>query len=416
MINFESLVKESIQNDMVDNPCLVGIHNQGWNCYINSVLQVLSSDILLIENISNQSKEDQEIIDLIIKYNLKISNNNDEVIKKIKLMLETKKNPEDESDLSLKELELLDFMDKKFYKVFSYINFRDTLLSLFKDRDKTMDVSTLLNLNNLITKNTNWYHLFMGRQNDPHEFLSYIQDLFHEMKFKKPNINFDAIYPKGNSIKDKIRKVYIDDFKKRCENKYSMINNNYEYYNLTVIKCGQCKYENLNASPYYTLSLPIPNDDSVSIFNCLNNINLPEELDGYRCEKCKNTSGNFLEKKMITTPKVLVLQLKRFESDMFGNLQKKNTTVDYPIHLNLNEYCFSNSSISNNKFTLFGVICHYGNLNGGHYICYTRRIRNINNEHVYTPWYKCNDERVDKVNEDEVFNHKLAYILFYHRI
>ena len=40
MINFESLVKESIQNDMVDNPCLVGIHNPGWNCYINSVLQI----------------------------------------------------------------------------------------------------------------------------------------------------------------------------------------------------------------------------------------------------------------------------------------------------------------------------------------------------------------------------------------
>ena len=65
------------------------------------------------------------------------------------------------------------------------------------------------------------------------------------MKFKKPAINFDAIYPTGNSIKDKIRKVYIDDFKKRCENKYSMINNIYEYYNLTVIKCGQCKFENL---------------------------------------------------------------------------------------------------------------------------------------------------------------------------
>ena len=52
-------------------------------------------------------------------------------------------------------------MDKNFNKVFSYINFRDTLL-LFKDRDKTMDISTLLNLNNLITKGTNWHHLFMG--------------------------------------------------------------------------------------------------------------------------------------------------------------------------------------------------------------------------------------------------------------
>ena len=76
-----------------------------------------------------------------------------------------------------------------------------------------------------------------------------------------------------------------------------MVNNIYEYYNLTVIKCAKCKHENLNASPYSTLSLPIPNNDSISIFNCLNNISLPEELDGYKCDKCKNDEGNFMEKK-----------------------------------------------------------------------------------------------------------------------
>ena len=81
----------------------------------------------------------------------------------------------------------------------------------------------------------------------------------------------------------------------------------------------------------------------------------------------------------------------------------------------MNEYCFNNTG-NNNKFKLFGVICHYGNLHGGHYICYTRRIRHINGEYMYTPWYKCNDEIVNEVTEDEVINNKLAYILFYHRI
>ena len=123
-----------------------------------------------------------------------------------------------------------------------------------------------------------------------------------------------------------------------------------------------------------------------------------------------------MEKKMITTPKVLILHLKRFESDMFGNLQKKNTIVDYPEHLNLNEYCFNSSGNHSNKFTLFGVICHFGNLNGGHYINYTRRIRHINDEHIYTPWYRCNDEVVNPVSQDEVVNNKLAYILLYHRV
>ena len=101
---------------------------------------------------------------------------------------------------------------------------------------------------------------------------------------------------------------------------------------------------------------------------------------------------------------------------MFGNLQKKNTVVDYPEHLNLNEYCFNNRDSHSNKFVLFGVICHFGNLNGGHYINYTRRIRHINGEYIYTPWYRCNDEVVNQVSQEEVINNKLAYILFYHRI
>ena len=37
MINYESLIKESLQNDSIENPCLMGINNMGWNCYINSV-------------------------------------------------------------------------------------------------------------------------------------------------------------------------------------------------------------------------------------------------------------------------------------------------------------------------------------------------------------------------------------------
>lgn len=423
MSNYESIIKESLQNDSIDNPCLMGIKNMGWNCYINSVLQVLASDILLIESLVNFNKNEQDLIDLILKYDLRFCANNDVIIDKIKKMISTKKSVEGEK-LSTNELELLKYMEAHFLNVFCYIHIKKLLIRLFSDRDRDRDgnrneecsISNLIELLNLTTQDTPWNHLFIGRQNDPHEFLSYIQEVLHDTLYKKPTINFDAIYPKGDSVKDKIKKVYIDDFKRRCKDKYSIVNNIYEYYNLTVIKCASCKHENLNASPYCTLSLPIPNNESISIFNCLNNLSLPEELDGYKCDKCKNDKGNFMEKKMITTPKVLILHLKRFESDMFGNLQKKNTIVDYPEHLNLNEYCFNNSGNLSNKFALFGVICHFGNLNGGHYISYTRRIRNINNQYIYTPWYRCNDEMVNPVTQDEVINNKLAYILFYHRI
>ena len=102
-MNYENLIKESIQNDSIDEPLLVGIKNIGWNCYMNSVLQILSSDILLIQNLVNYSKDDQEVINLIMKYDLKISNDNDDVINKIKDMLSTGKNPTNGENISSDE-------------------------------------------------------------------------------------------------------------------------------------------------------------------------------------------------------------------------------------------------------------------------------------------------------------------------
>ena len=145
MINYESLIKESLQNDSIENPCLMGINNMGWNCYINSVLQVLASDILLIESFINFSKEDQAIINLIVKYDLRISNNNDEVIKKIKRMISTGKNDESE-DLPKRELDLLKYLESHFLNIFVYIHLRDVLLDLFKERNKTLNPYKLIEL------------------------------------------------------------------------------------------------------------------------------------------------------------------------------------------------------------------------------------------------------------------------------
>ena len=92
MINYENLIKESISNDRNDKVVLPGIHNRGWNCYINSALQVLASDIVLVENLTKNSDEDQEFIDLILKYKLQLSGTadlNDKAKEKIKKMVDT---------------------------------------------------------------------------------------------------------------------------------------------------------------------------------------------------------------------------------------------------------------------------------------------------------------------------------------
>lgn len=423
MVEIESLrdltrVTLENQNNNGDNPVLVGIHTFGWNCYINAILQGLSSDILLIESLMKYNDEDKRMIEIIIKYNLKFSNDNTETKLKIENMLETKINPDTNETIPEEDIKPLEFLSKKYSNIFICINFKDLLIKMYCERNKTMDLSSFIGVNKIANLNTCWSNLFMGQQNDPHELLSYLQNLIQETKYKPITMNFDAIYPSGDSRESKIQRAYIDDFKSRFKDKYSIINNIYDYYNLTIIKCNKCGHEIFNTAPYSNLSLPIPDDESISVFDCLNLLSKPEKLDDYKCESCGNTQCNFLEKRMITTPKVLILHLKRFESDMFGRLSKKNNKVDYPLILNLNDYCLGNMNRNTgHNFSLFTVICHSGILSGGHYISYTRRLIKDNNEKIsYTPWFKCNDETITRVDESEVINHGLAYILFYHKI
>jgi ubiquitin C-terminal hydrolase len=423
MVDIESLNKlkqitEENEINNGDNSVLAGIHSFGWNCYLNSILQALSSDILLIEGLLKYNDEDKKMIELIIKYNLKFSDDNSDTKLKIKKILETNKNPDTDNDILFEEKPLLEFLFKNYNNVFICINMKDLLVKMYSERNKTMDLSNFISVNRIANQNNIWSNLFIGQQNDPHELLSYLQNLIQETKYKSIQIDFNAIYPTDDSRESKIKRTYIDDFKSRFKNKYSIINNIYDYYTLSIIKCSKCEHEIFNTSPYSNLSLPIPNDNSISIFDCLNLLSRPERLDDYKCENCNNRDGNYLEKQMITTPKILILHLKRFESNMFGNLCKKNNKVDYPMTLNLNNYCIGNiNNTSGHNFMLFSVICHSGNLSSGHYISYTRRLfKDSNDNYQYTPWYKCNDETVTKVDESEVINHNLAYILFYHKI
>lgn len=69
---------------------------------------------------------------------------------------------------------------------------------------------------------------------------------------------------------------------------------------------------------------------------------------------------------------------------------------------------------SSNEYTLFAVLSHFGtSLSNGHYIAYI----NKSLEENVQGWVKFNDEYVEKVKEEEVFdgNSSKAYMLVYVR-
>ena len=87
-------------------------------------------------------------------------------------------------------------------------------------------------------------------------------------------------------------------------------------------------------------------------------------------------------------PQILVIHLKRW-LDLNKNRQ----------HVNFDEKL----EINKNKYELFGIINHEGNLFGGHYYAYIKK-----NE-----WYEFNDTTVKPIQN---FNNDKNYCLFYRKI
>lgn len=106
--------------------------------------------------------------------------------------------------------------------------------------------------------------------------------------------------------------------------------------------------------------------------------------------------------------------------------QKLQTFVDFPLNeLNLKPYIYHNQidningpfNANNATFDLYGVVNHYGTLEGGHYTSYCRvgcdfdRGLTVNGKRSRT-WVKFDDHEVTDISPVDVKTQG-AYILFY---
>ena len=129
--------------------------------------------------------------------------------------------------------------------------------------------------------------------------------------------------------------------------------------------------------------------------------------DQWYCSKCKEHRDAYKKLDLYMTPKILMLQLKRFTSKKgasnsgksgFFNLayaqicqqEKVDEPVDFPIEgLDIQKYTkldHKDAGISS-QYDLFGVVNHFGSLNGGHY---TATCKNS----IDDSWYYFNDSSV----------------------
>ncbi|GAB5372492.1 hypothetical protein AAMO2058_001670400 [Amorphochlora amoebiformis] len=145
----------------------------------------------------------------------------------------------------------------------------------------------------------------------------------------------------------------------------------------------------------------------LTLNECLEKYVLKENLakaDSVYCQRCKDyvmCSKQILIDKLAPT---LVFQLKRFsQHPVTKRWFKIGDYVSFPIDgLNISTF-MNNADDRPQVYDLGSVIVHKGSLDNGHYICYIRR---------KNQWYKCDDNIVTRVTQDEVKSCE-AYILFY---
>ena len=114
------------------------------------------------------------------------------------------------------------------------------------------------------------------------------------------------------------------------------------------------------------------NFEKISINKCFEEFTKLQTLDEnnlYKCPKCKESIAAKNKIELYQIPKILIIQLKRFE-----NGQKIKTFIDFPLKsLDISPFMSPSSptcSDSNYKYDLFAISNHYGELEYGHYDAY----------------------------------------------
>lgn len=187
----------------------------------------------------------------------------------------------------------------------------------------------------------------------------------------------------------------------------------------TTIECSNCKNEKNKFQIFSIWQLPIPMEKNDKIFelkDCMDKWIENESLDDadrISCDFCGLKTNVNKKCSIYYPPKILIIQLKRFERNLYGNVTKKiDNKINFPINeLNIEDYISDGSPYKkNSKYNLIAVNLHVGVTNSGHYYSIVKN-RSDNN------WYNFNDDcKPEKISLKNDIIDRNAYLLFYLRI
>lgn len=209
-----------------------------------------------------------------------------------------------------------------------------------------------------------------------------------------------------------------------------MLDQIYRGFMTDQIQCKECGYVGAHVTPFLDLPLVIRSfagkvcrsvEESLALF-------VEQELmtgsEQYNCEKCQKRTDALKGFKLKELPKILTLQLKRFDFDW--NLDRRikiNDLMTFPMVLDMNPYLDSGKDGENkggegeedagqggpeggkggqasekrNTYELFSVLVHSGSAMGGHYYAYIKDLES-------GKWFNFNDSNVSPIEASEISN------------
>jgi len=402
---------------------LSGLKNMGNTCYMNSIIQCLSS------------------ISIFRTYIINIDNFLTRLEHNVLMKMATEKRKQ-KSLPETSHVQLSKKMARSNCEDSLVIKLSELLTAMWKQNREVEP----RDFKKIIGK---YCSMFNGyNQNDSQELLNLILDTIHEELKSEVLVKFQNI-PKGvsyyldvqsecnNKANDETlsleeRQKYLDYLKHYTVSHRddSIIANAYVYWKNYIQKshsiisdlftglfyskiiCSVCNAVTGAFEPFTTLSLQTKETGETTLEESLDSFVKEELLCGdnqYHCSDCKKKVDATKKMHIWSPPNVLIVQLKRFKSDTKYETKTTSKVVFPTNNLDLKNYLSDLHSVNKTKYDLVAISEHRGTCNFGHYVAYCKN--DINNK-----WYEFNDDDVFHVPYSELESEIVtenAYILFY---
>ena len=290
-------------------------------------------------------------------------------------------------------------------------NISGSLQHILTEHDKTTGIKLLLK--NLIKK-VDWFKFL--QHNDINEFINIF---FNQLNMEIHTFDKMDIRPYKPTLNPKVSKFMAKangEWFKFVKNENTWFNELCTGQLVNQIICGHCRKIHHNFETFRMLDVEIPNQTNgeLSITNCLANyfdkqyINADDEnnntSDKWCCDNCNQKVKSLKSCKMIKSPAMLIISLKRFKTTQFkvgSKIEYKFTKNNSRVKIH-NELDINNFSISSERsFTLNAIANHMGGTDGGHYNAFCK---------YDDSWYLIDDETIRKTT---TYNDHSAYTIFY---